>query len=227
MQVNGVDATVSTAQDVLRNPTSVLGKDDFLKLLTVQLQNQDPMSPMENTELVAQLAQFSSLEQLENMAGSLRDNLDLNLLLTQMLNNTAAAGLIGKQIVASGNQVALTAEGSADLTFDLAEDAAAVKVSIMDETGTVVRTIEAEGLEAGRSVLNWDGTDEAGHKVAGGKYTFKVEASDSDGQAVAATTLVLGEVAGVRYKDGQAMLLVGTMEVGIGDIIEIADRPAI
>jgi len=227
MEVNGVDTTVSTAQDVMRNPANGLGKDDFLKLLTVQLQNQDPMSPMENTELVAQLAQFSSLEQLSNMAESLQNNLDLNLLLTQVLNNTAAAGLIGKHIVASGNQVTLTATGSADLAFDLAEDAAAVKVSIMDETGAVVRTMEVDGLEAGRNVLNWDGADEAGHKVAEGKYTFKVEASNKDGEAVTATTLVLGEVAGVRYRDGQAMLLVGAIEVGIGDIIEIADTPAI
>lgn len=226
MEVSGVDTTVSTAQEVLRNPASVLGKDDFLKLLTVQLQNQDPMTPMENHELVAQLAQFSSLEQLENMAKSLQNNLDLNLLLTQVLNNTAAAGLIGKQVVASGDQVALTEAGSADLTFDLAEDATTVKVSIMDETGAVVRTLEVDGLEAGRNALTWDGTDEAGREVADGKYTFKVEAANADGEAVRATTLVLGEVVGVRFEDGQAMLLVGEMEVGIGDIIEIADTRA-
>jgi flagellar basal-body rod modification protein FlgD len=225
MEVTGVDSTVSTtATETLTNATSLLGKDAFLKLLTVQLQNQDPMSPLENNELVAQLAQFSSLEQLENIADSLQNNLDLNLLLTQVLNNTAAAGLIGKEVVASGDEVALTEDGTADLTFDLEDDAATVKVSIMDETGTVIKTLGAEDLGAGRNVLTWDGTNEAGREVAEGTYTFKVEATNADGEAVTASTLVVGEVLGVRYEDGQAMLLIGGREVGIGDVIEIADK---
>jgi flagellar basal-body rod modification protein FlgD len=224
MEVTGIDTTVSTTAETLTNPESLLGKDAFLKLLTVQLQNQDPMSPMENTELVAQLAQFSSLEQLENIAASLQDNLDLNLLLTQVLNNTAAAGLIGKEVVASGNTAALTEDGTADLTFDLADDAAAITVSVMDETGAVIKTLKVEDLKAGRNVLTWDGTNEAGREVTDGTYTFKVEAVDANGNAVTATTLVLGEVLGVRYEDGQAMLLIGETEVGIGDVIEIADK---
>jgi len=224
MEVTGIDTTVNTAQEVLRNPASVLGKDDFLKLLTVQLQNQDPMTPLENHELVAQLAQFSSLEQLENMASSLQNNLDLNLLLTQVLNNTAAAGLIGKEVVASSSQVSLAGTGSADLRFELDGDAASVKVSIMDETGAVVRTLEAQDLAAGRNVITWDGTDEAGRRAAEGTYTIKVEALDAEGATVGAKTLVIGEVLGVRYRDGQAMLLVGGTEVGIGDVLEIAEK---
>jgi flagellar basal-body rod modification protein FlgD len=99
MEVGGVDTTVSTTTtETLTNPESLLGKDDFLKLLTVQLQNQDPMSPLENNELVAQLAQFSSLEQMANMNQSLQDSLDSDLLVGQLLNNTMATTLIGRSV---------------------------------------------------------------------------------------------------------------------------------
>jgi flagellar basal-body rod modification protein FlgD len=226
MEVNGVDGSVSAAQDIARNPARILGKDDFLRLLTVQLQNQDPLTPLENTELVAQLAQFSSLEQLENIGSSLQDNLDLSIVLTQVLNNTAAAGLIGKQVVASDNQLVLGEADSAEINFDLDKDSATVRVSIMDQTGAVVKTIEADSLPAGRNGITWDGTDEAGRRAAQGKYTFKVEALDADGNAIGSTPLVIGEVMGVRFRDGEAVLLIGTTEVGIGNIIEIAGKSA-
>jgi flagellar basal-body rod modification protein FlgD len=227
MEVTGIDSSVSATQEITSSVTKVLGKDDFLRLLTVQLQNQDPLTPMENSELVAQLAQFSSLEQLENINANLQNNLDLNLLLTQVLNNTAAAGLIGKQVVASGDQVVLGETGSADMAFDLAGDSASVRITIKDEAGDVVKTIDAGSMDTGRNWVTWDGTDEAGHQVLQGDYTFSVEALDADGNTVTSTSLVIGEVAGVRYEDGQALLLIGETEVSIGNIIEIAGKPTI
>ncbi|MGA9120044.1 MAG: flagellar hook capping FlgD N-terminal domain-containing protein, partial [Bacteroidota bacterium] len=80
-----------------------LGKDDFLKLLVTQLQNQDPLNPLQGTEFVAQLAQFSSLEQLTNINSSLEQNIQSNQLMTQSIGNSLAATLVGKDVRASSN----------------------------------------------------------------------------------------------------------------------------
>ena len=81
---------------------SELGKDDFLKLMIEQMKNQDPLSPMEGTEFTAQLAQFSSLEQLSNMSDSLEQSINANYQLTQAVNNTMTAALIGKEVKLEG-----------------------------------------------------------------------------------------------------------------------------
>jgi flagellar basal-body rod modification protein FlgD len=205
----------------LRDPTRVLGKDDFLKLLTVQLQHQDPLSPMQNEEFIAQLAQFSSLEQLENINTNLQDGIDLDLILTQVLNNTAAAGLIGKTVVADGTQAYLDESGSSEINFDLASTAHHAVIRIKDESGVVVRTITEHDLEVGRNTVVWDGKDDDGQSRSQGTYTVTVEAYDHQDNAVDVTPLVVGLVTGVRFNDGEAQVLVGDLEIGIADIREI------
>jgi len=201
--------------------TTSLGKDEFLKLLTVQLQHQDPLSPLENGEMLAQLAQFSSLEQLENMNTNLENSLNLNLILTQVLNNTAAAGLVGKTVVASGSEVNLDSSGSAEVRFDLGSAAREVMVTIQDENGATVRTLKTENLSSGRNQLTWDGKDDDGATVAEGTYKVTIKALDSEGGAVTATPLATGEVTGVRFKNGEAYLVVGGLEISIADVLEI------
>jgi flagellar basal-body rod modification protein FlgD len=200
---------------------AALGKNEFLKLLTVQLQYQDPLSPLGNEEMLAQLAQFSSLEQLENMNANLETNLDLNLLLTQVLNNTAAAGLVGKNVIATGNQINLDSSGSATVRLDLGGAAERVVVTIEDQSGLAVRTLEVQGLAAGRNEISWDGKDGDGRPVAEGKYSVKIQAYDSEGNEVSATPLATGEVTSVRFKNGEAYLVVGGLEISIVDVLEI------
>ena len=222
MEVNTVSAAQRAATAISSAVGSAaMGKDEFLKLLTVQLQYQDPLSPLENEEMLAQLAQFSSLEQLENMNANLQNNLDLNLILTQVLNNTAAAGLVGKTVVAGADEVVLDSSGSAEIGLDLETAAERVVVTIKDASGTTVRTIEAQDLAAGRNEVGWDGKDSDGRSLAEGTYTVSVEAFDGDGNALVARTLATGEVTSVRFKNGEAYLVVNGQEISIADVLEI------
>jgi flagellar basal-body rod modification protein FlgD len=221
MEINEVDALFGSASDTARDPTRVLGKDDFLKLLTVQLQHQDPLTPMENQDLIAQLAQFSSLEQLENINANLQSSMDLDLILTQVLNNTAAAGLIGRAVVAEGSEVKLESSGEAAVHFDLDADADRVVLSILDDTGAVVRTIEQKDMTAGRNEITWNGLDNTGNERPEGSYGFRVEAYDQEGDSVGVTQLIIGEISGVKFQNGEAVFIVGGLEVGIGDIVEL------
>jgi flagellar basal-body rod modification protein FlgD len=221
MEVQGVTGLGAGAGGVFSD-SRILGKDDFLKLLTVQLQHQDPLDPQDNTEMVAQLAEFSSLEQLENMNQNLTSSLDLDLILTQVLNNTAAAGLIGKSVLASGNAVEIDEAGEGTtVNFDLAANADSLTVSIYDESGALVATIEQGGTEAGRQSLEWDGKDSSGNDLSAGTYTFKVNATDGEGNSIGVTPLVMGSVDVVKFVNGEAVLVLDGIEVSISEIIEI------
>lgn len=226
MEVQDVTSYTTAATEALETSGRIMGKDDFLKLLATQLQHQDPLDPQDNTEMVAQLAQFSSLEQLENMNESLASSLDLDLILTQVLNNTAAAGLIGKSILAVGDTVHLYDSGSATFNFKLGANAETVTITIYDEDGATVRTIEETGMEAGRQSIEWDGKDASGNQVSEGTYTYSVSAENAEGETVAVVQILSGVVDVVKFKDGEAFLSVNGVDISISDILEIyEDEP--
>ncbi len=223
MDILGVSSATGS-QDTLLPSTSVLGKDEFLRLLTIQMQNQDPLDPLDNKELIAQLTEFSSLEQLENMNTNLENTVNLDLMLTQVLNNTAAAGLIGKSVVAEGDQVELDSVDSVSLNFDLASEARRVVITIHDSAGTAIRTIETENLQAGRNEVSWDGTGSDGRRAAQGIYTFKVQAFDASDNPIDVTTLVVGEIGKVKFSEGEAIIMVAGLEIPISQIVEIYEE---
>ena len=219
--ISGVSSLYGSTRDVLRDPTRALGKDDFLRLLTVQLQHQDPLSPVENEDFIAQLAQFSSLEQLESINSNLQDGIDLDLILTQVLNNTAAAGLIGKTVIADGGAVHLDESGSSDVHFDLASPADHVVIRITDETGALIQTLRESHLGEGRNRVTWNGEDAQGNRRSEGTYNVEIEAYDPEDNPIDVTPILVGEITGVRFDAGEARLLVAGLELGIGEIIEI------
>ncbi len=209
-------------QNLFGQNTGVLGKDDFLKILVTQLQNQDPLDPSSPDEFASQLAQFSSLEQLQNMNDSLQGSIELDLLLNQAINNTMATTLIGRSVKAGGNAVELT-EGtqSVNLNFDLASNSKTVKVEIRDSEGTVIRTLEIENQLAGDHKIQWDGKDKNGDAVESGKYTFEVTAEDIEGNAVTANEFIVGRIDSIRYENGGAVLLLGGLRIGLDAVLEI------
>jgi flagellar basal-body rod modification protein FlgD len=217
MAVNPVTASINNTSSLYDNTSNILGKDDFLTLLITQLQNQDPLNPTDSVEYTAQLAQFSSLEQLSNI----NQNLEYLQLYQASINNAQAVAFIGKEITALGNAIEVD-EGVADsCEFELTADASGVTVNIYDEAGNLVKTIEAGAMDAGRQTVEWDGTDQNGNPVEDGDYTFEVMAVDADDQSVEAITYTSGIVSGVTFSQGTTYFIMKNQKIPIGDIIEV------
>ena len=198
--------------------TQNLGKDEFLQLLVAQLSNQDPLSPMEGQEFAAQLAQFTSVEQLTNIRNEIAGQQDANNLLAQNVNSGVAAGMLGKSVEAEGNAVTWTGEGEATLGIHLAAPAAAATLEIRDAAGTVLHTRTLKNVEAGPQNLRWDGTSDAGNKLPEGTYTFDVHAADADGQPVETGTYLSGTVQRVTFGAEGVQLWVDGTKVSMGRI---------
>ncbi|MFQ5752983.1 MAG: flagellar hook assembly protein FlgD, partial [bacterium] len=141
--------TPTAGQGLLPTSESVLGKDDFLKILVTQLTHQDPINPIKGEEFAAQLAQFSSVEQLHNINSNLENVLDMDLLLNQAINNTLATTLIGKEVKSIGNRVSLHEGESVNLHYRLSSPASKVVIEIKDSAGTLVRSVELQNLSEG------------------------------------------------------------------------------
>ncbi|MFQ5649086.1 MAG: flagellar hook assembly protein FlgD [bacterium] len=209
-------------QNLLGNNSAILGKDDFLKILVTQLRNQDPSDPLQADEFAVQLAQFSSVEQLQNISSLLQNSIQLDLLLNQAINNTMATTLIGKQVRAAGDAISHIEGQDTEIHYRLSEPAASVRIQIRDEDGNVVRTISLQEQLQGNQTYSWDGKDDDGQEVPVGKYHFSVTAQDFDGNPLAAEEFVFGTISSVRYQDGNAILRVGEVEINLTDVIEIS-----
>ena len=166
VQTTGSTATSTTTTSSASN---VLGKDDFLKMMIAQLQHQDPLNPMDGTAFTAQLAQFSSLEQLQNINTQLTSFTQQQ----QALGNTQAVNFIGKKVLAQGNT--FSANGNAvTLGYNLAADAVSGQVQISDASGQVVDTLSFKNQKQGLNSLTWNNPSSAT-----GTYTFAVMPSTS------------------------------------------------
>ncbi|MDQ7817310.1 MAG: flagellar hook capping FlgD N-terminal domain-containing protein [Melioribacteraceae bacterium] len=212
----------NSANNVTPNK-GTLGKDDFLKLMIQQLKNQDPLNPLDGTEYASQLAQFSSLEQLTNLNSSITKSMDINYLLTQSINNTMIATLIGKEVKIDGNNISAVGQEKIELGYNLPVQAKSVTVKIFDSNGTVVKMIDGT-VEAGVSKVSWDLYDNNGIKVRNGEYTFEVDAYNMAGEKMTIPTYKVGLIDGVRFTDKGSMLLVGGAEYSISDILEILNN---
>ncbi|MGQ9603164.1 MAG: flagellar hook assembly protein FlgD [bacterium] len=223
MEIQSLNEVQNSTREIARDPLRSLGKDDFLRLLTVQLQYQDPLSPLGNEDMIAQLAQFSSLEQLENINKNLLVSTDLNLLLTQVLNNTAAVGLVGKEIVAKSSSICLD-DGRAEIAFDLAEPATKVVIEISDGQGVDVRKIEISDPSKGWNTIAWDGKDNSGRDCSKGTYRVEITAFGKDGEVTNVSGKVKGTVDSVRFVNGEAVFIIKGVMVGISDILEVRNH---
>lgn len=215
---------VSSAATALTQATgsgSVLGKDDFLKMLVTQLRYQDPLDPVKGTEFASQLAQFSSVEQLSNIDSDLRQSSNGTAILTHSITNALAATFIGKTVKAGINNFQYTGSGDVTLGYSLPAGAANASVKVYDESGNLVRTITGGGTDTGDHTISWDGKNDAGQAVGSGKYRFEIDAKKVDGTAASGTTFLSGAVTSVRYKENGTVFVVNGVEVSLSDILEI------
>ncbi|MBW1739603.1 MAG: flagellar hook assembly protein FlgD [Deltaproteobacteria bacterium] len=203
------------------SPKDVLGRDQFLTLLVAQLQHQDPLNPLESTEFTAQLAQFSSLEQLF----SINENL-MNIqegIRSQEYGDIL--GYIGKTVKTTDNTIQVS-NGTMESGSYTLEDRADVAVFIYDGDGMEVRRLYPGWQDPGEHALAWDGKDNAGDKVADGTYTFEIEARNERGAIVPYSTYLTGEVTGVTYQGGIPYLMIGDQLVTPENIVEVTKTVA-
>lgn len=201
------------------NPKGDMGSQDtFMKLLVAELKYQDPMDPLQNRDMVAQLATLSSVQKLTGIddklgsmqQGSLQDS------------SLQSANLIGKKVTAKTNRLTVNSIGDAAGGFRLANDANSVKVSVLDSQGTPVQTIDMGDLKAGQRAFTWDGQNFSKQRVATGNYTFKVEATDANGAPIVTSTEVSGVVSEVAYTNGNPEVVIGDAHVGLSDVTSVA-----
>ncbi len=191
--------------------------DAFLMLLTTQLKNQDPLSPLESTEFVTQLVQFSAVEQAIHQRQSLENLVNLQL----AWQATNAVGYIGKTIDVSGENVFLK-DGAAEIKYTLDEDAGKSTITIRDVGGNVVRELPGDRTK-GPHILTWDGRDNDGVALPDGQYSISIAATKGQDIAVGATTTYSGVVTAIDSSGGQVLLRVGNARIPIGDVTSVRE----
>jgi flagellar basal-body rod modification protein FlgD len=197
-----------------------LGKDDFMKLLITQLTTQDPLKPMDSQDFGAQLAQFSSLEQMTNVNENLKQL--QNMQATQA--SSATVNLIGKKVNAEGNAVQLKSGTMQNLGYSLGKDAEKVAVTIYDPKGFQVNTLSAGTQTAGVNSIQWNGKDENGNALPEGTYTFKVGAEDAKGSPVATTTYTNGLVTEVIFEGGVNKAVINGNKIPVSQISSVTQN---
>lgn len=220
MQLAGID-TNKTPSSTTPTGNSELGKTEFLKLMMAQLANQDPTSPQSNEAFIAQLAQFATVELMQSQ----NQNLEQLIVAQTAGNQTGVAELIGKDVVFRTGELSLSADGSSmPITATLPEDAATMLVSIKDENGKVVRTINQGAQQAGSVDVQWDGLDQLGNPLPVGTYTVDVVATAMDGTVIDGIRVgARGHVDGISFENGGPELILGSLKIPLGAVVEIIE----
>ena len=223
MTVNTVTGTTATTGTTTgTNPTNSITSaqdlnDRFLKLLVAQMNNQDPLNPMDNSEVTSQMAQISMVTGLNGL------DTTVNQLLTQFasLQSMQAAQLTGRTVLVPGNTMTQASDGSyvGGVTLDSGADT--VTVDIKDASGNLVRELQLGQQDGGVVPFSWDGLTTTGATAPAGTYTFSVSATSS-GSKVNTTTLMAGQVQGVRQNNGTLeLILAGGQTVNYSDVQQI------
>ncbi|WP_372871147.1 flagellar hook capping FlgD N-terminal domain-containing protein [Paenalcaligenes niemegkensis] len=217
---------MSTVNNVTQNPAAnamslaraqnndLLGdtQDRFLTLLVTQLQNQDPLNPMDNSQVTSQIAQLSTvngINDLNNTLLAVAGQIDVS-------QSMQAAELIGKDVLVPGSKISLgsnpddpTIKTATAFGIDVISPAAKITVTISDKSGKAVRQIELDPLSEGVYTVDWDGLDDSGNALPDGVYAARVDAFDGDGQSIYAEALTSGRVSSVAYSSKGLQLDLG------------------
>ena len=216
MSTSGVGTTTSAAaQATLNSGLSSIANNytSFLQLLTTQLKNQDPMSPMDTDQFTQQITEMTGVQQ----------QLLSNQLLQQLVNQsqggvTNAVDLIGKTVSANGS-TAMLQNNTATFAYNLPSQAAKVTGTVTDSNTAVVWTGQLAGTGAGAQSFTWNGENTAGQgQTNGNLYSLTVTATNAVGQAITPTTTVQGTVSAVQQVNGQTLVTVGSDQVPLSSV---------
>ena len=189
----------------------------FLTLLTAQLKNQDPTSPMDSNQFTQQLVMYSQVEQ------QIGTNDNLKTLISQGASNaaTTAAAYLGKKVsVTTGN--ASLSGGSANWTYNLSGNAANTQLTVSDANGKTVYSTTGQ-TTSGNSSFAWDGKDNNGNQLPDGSYKLTVTAADAAGNDIKTSVASAGTVSQIDMTVSPPKLVVGSMEVDLSDIAAVAN----
>ena len=222
MPVNAINPAVTGSATASGRTNLVSNFETFLQLLTTQLKNQDPLSPLDSNDFTAQLTQMAGVEQ----------QLLTNDLLQSLVNQGSggldgAVSYIGKYVTAAGAATRLEG-GAATWSYELATNAADVQLEVLDSSGAVVWSGAAPANSEGIHDFAWDGRTSSGNQLAdGGVYTLRVSATTTGGQTIDSQVLIRGIVSGVEMYDGLPYVTVGGSIVPMSQIISVnAEAPA-
>lgn len=196
--------------------------ETFMNLLTAQIKNQDPLSPMDSTQFTQQLVQMTGVEQ----------QLLTNDLLEKLVTNTGSGiqtsvSLLGREVRAVHNEAKLTA-GKADWSYKLDREATDVTIEVVNSLGKVVQVEKTSGddLKAGDHTYSWNGKDRTGAQLPNGEtYTLRITAKDSAGATVGVTNFIKGVVTGVEQSSGKTFITVNGVQIGWEKVTSIAEVP--
>ena len=216
--LTGASATTTGTQSTSSAASQTVdeAQSRFMKLLVTQMQNQDPLNPMDNATLTTQIAQLNTVTGINQL------NTSMQSLLSGFQAGQAlqSASLIGRSVLVPGSSMALS-QGQAPFALDLAKAATAVQLTVRDSAGQVVRVQQLGAQPVGQQELTWDGKTDAGTNAPDGRYSFAIEASGA-GQKVAATTLAFGQVASVSLASGAVSLAIPALgNVALTDVRQV------
>ncbi len=220
MEINGVAFKDPTTGGGTNAASTVLAEtfDTFLALLTTQLKNQDPLDPMKSSEFTSQLVQFSGVEQ------SINTNKKLDQLVQLQTSNqlNSAVSFIGKTVEVISDLLLLK-DGAAKISYGLDRNAAQTIISITDQNGRSVRSVQGES-DAGRHEFEWDGRDSNGAEVPDGVYGFSVVATDSDEEAIDTIAASFGRVTGIEVVENAPRINIGELGAPFDAIFAVREN---
>ena len=216
---SGTTSSTSPTQNPV--PGGALGKDQFLKLLIAQLRYQDPMNPMQGDQMATQLAQFSSLEQLQQINANLTTQQSSSGTLLGAVQSTSAINSIGHVVTAIGNQLKVGGSDAATtVEATLSRAATTTTLHIYNSSGTEVATASLGSSQGGMQTFNLGKLTDG---LTPGTYTFKIDAADGDGKAIDVQTYTTARVDGVTSGQNGLVLTSGGISIPYGSIVRISN----
>ena len=218
MDVNSVNLLNTTLGASARSAATLADSfDNFLTLLTTQLQNQDPLSPMDSNDFTTQLVQFAGVEQ----EIATNKNLETLIRLSFIDRLNGAVAFLGKNVVTEGDAAELS-NGAATWTYTLNSDTVSTSILVFDDVGQVVFTAEGE-TGAGPHVFDWDGTDSDGLPLADGVFRIEVAGVTPSGGLLRIDTRISGTVTGVSSVNGEPVLRINGTDVPLSNVISVSE----
>jgi len=211
----GVASSAATAAPTSAKGSSQLGQSDFLKLMSTQLSNQDPTNPMDNSQFLAQIAQFSSVSGIQDMQNTLKQLSDA-LISNQTMQ---AASLGGHQVVSTGSNAVLGSDRVLSGAINISQSTNDLKVGIYDSAGQLVRKVDMGPQGKGMLPITWDGVTDTGDQAPNGIYQIKAQA-DVNGSPQAMDTYVASVVSSVVIDPASKQIMLNTSN---GESVKMSD----